>query len=133
MTISTFNKHTIYKIQDLNLHDAEIAKITCDYNMHRIEIPVKLCRDNNSYKEAVIIFEDVQYADISFYEPWGAGIYINEVNVNDGTDIINRLVEYQRNSESFCLSILLNSGDRINILTSKVIYSDIQKVRRNSK
>ncbi|ADU73644.1 hypothetical protein M972_11583 [Acetivibrio thermocellus AD2] len=127
MTISTFNKHTIYKIQDLNLHDAEIAKITCDYNMHRIEIPVKLCRDNNSYKEAVIIFEDVQYADISFYEPWGAGIYINEVNVNDGTDIINRLVEYQRNSESFCLSILLNSGDRINILTSKVIYSDIQK------
>ncbi|ABN54207.1 MAG TPA: hypothetical protein DEF39_11140 [Hungateiclostridium thermocellum] len=127
MTISTFNKHTIYKIQDLNLHDAEIAKITCDYNMHRIEIPVKLCRDNNSYKEAVIIFEDVQYADISFYEPWGAGIYINEVNVNDGTDIINRLVEYQRNSESFCLSILLNSDDRINILTSKVIYSDIQK------
>lgn len=127
MTISTFNKHTIYKIQDLNLHDAEIAKITCDYNMQRIEIPVKLCRDNNSYKEAVIIFEDVQYADISFYEPWGAGIYINEVNVNDGTDIINRLVEYQRNSESFCLSILLNSGDRINILTSKVIYSDIQK------
>jgi hypothetical protein len=127
VTISTFNKHTIYKIQDLNLHDAEIAKITCDYNMHRIEIPVKLCRDNNSYKEAVIIFEDVQYADISFYEPWGAGIYINEVNVNDGTDIINRLVEYQRNSESFCLSILLNSGDRINILTSKVIYSDIQK------
>jgi len=125
--ILTFNKHTIYKIQDLNLHDAEIAKITCDYNMHRIEIPVKLCRDNNSYKEAVIIFEDVQYADISFYEPWGAGIYINEVNVNDGTDIINRLVEYQRNSESFCLSILLNSGDRINILTSKVIYSDIQK------
>lgn len=124
MTISTFNKHTIYKIQDLNLHDAEIAKITCDYNMHRIEIPVKLCRDNNSYKEAVIIFEDVQYADISFYEPWGAGIYINEVNVNDGTDIINRLVEYQRNSESFCLSILLNSGDRINILTSKVIYSE---------
>jgi len=81
VTISTFNKHTIYKIQDLNLHDAEIAKITCDYNMHRIEIPVKLCRDNNSYKEAVIIFEDVQYADISFYEPWGAGIYINEVNV----------------------------------------------------
>jgi len=48
------------------------------------------------------------------------------INVNDGTDIINRLVEYQRNSESFCLSILLNSGDRINILTSKVIYSDIQ-------
>jgi len=40
VTISTFNKHTIYKIQDLNLHDAEIAKITCDYNMHRIEIPV---------------------------------------------------------------------------------------------
>jgi len=51
VTISTFNKHTIYKIQDLNLHDAEIAKITCDYNMHRIEIPVKLCRDNNSYKK----------------------------------------------------------------------------------
>jgi len=38
--------------------------------------------------------------------------------------LFNRLVEYQSNNESFCLSILLNSGDRINILTSKVIYSE---------
>lgn len=69
-----FDKYTIHKIHDLNLHDAEIAKVTCDYNIHRIEIPVKLCK-NNSYKKAVIIFENVQYADISFYEPWGQ-VYI---------------------------------------------------------
>ena len=120
-----FDKDTIHKILDLNLHDAEISKVTCDYNMHRIEIPVKFRKYNNSYKKIIIILEDVQYADISFYEPWGAGIYINEVNANDGTDIINRLDDYQSNNKSFCLSILLNSGDRINILTSKVIYSEI--------
>lgn len=92
--------------------------------MHRIEIPLKLYKCNNSVKEVTITCEDVQYADISFYEPWGAGIYVAEVSINDGVDIINRLVEYQSNNESFCLSILLNSGDRINILTSKVIYSE---------
>lgn len=123
----TFDKYTINKIHDVNLHDAEISKVTCDYNMHKIKIPLKLYGFNNSYKEAVIIFEDVHYTDISFYEPWGLGIYINEVNVSDGTDIINRLVDYKNNNESFCLSILLNSGDRINILSSKVIYSEIQK------
>lgn len=118
----TFDKYTIHKIEDINLHDAEIVKVLCDYNMRRIEIPVKQC-ENNNYKEVVIICEDVQYADISFYEPWGAGIYVNEVSVNDGTDIINRLVDYKANNGSFCLSLLLNSGDRINILTSRVIYS----------
>jgi len=75
VTISTFNKHTIYKIQDLNLHDAEIAKITCDYNMHRIEIPVKLCRDNNSYKEAVIIFEMSSMQILAFMS-LGEQVYI---------------------------------------------------------
>ena len=125
MSTLTFDKYTIHKIQDLNLHDAEITKVFCDYNMHRIEIPVRLYKGKNSYKEVLIIFEDVHYVDISFYEPWGAGIYINEVSINDGTDIINRLVDYQTNNESFCLSILLNSGDKINILTSKVIYSEI--------
>jgi hypothetical protein len=122
--ILIFDKFTIHKIQDFNLHDAEVAKVTCDYNMHRIEIPLKLYKCNNSVKEVTITCEDVQYADISFYEPWGAGIYVDEVSINAGADIINRLVEYQSNNESFCLSILLNSGDRINILTSKVIYSE---------
>jgi len=100
--------------------------------MHRIEIPLKLYKCNNSVKEVTITCEDVQYADISFYEPWGAGIYVDEVSINDGADIINRLVEYQSNNESFCLSILLNSGDRINILTSKVIYSEHSKNKYGS-
>ncbi len=125
MIILTFNKYTIHKIQDLNLHDAEIVKVSCDYNMHRIEIPVKVCKCGNNFTEAVIIFEGVDYADISFYEPWGAGIYVNEVSVNDGTEIINRLVDYQINNECFCLNILLNSGDKINILTSIVIYTEM--------
>jgi len=38
--------------------------------MHRIEIPLKLYKCNNSVKEVTITCEDVQYADISFYEPW---------------------------------------------------------------
>jgi len=56
--------------------------------MHRIEIPLKLYKCNNSVKEVTITCEDVQYADISFYEPWGAGIYVDEVSINDGADII---------------------------------------------
>ncbi len=120
----TFNKNTIHKIQDLYLHDAEITNVSCDYNMHRIEVPIKFCECNNEYIEAIIICEGVQYIDFSFYEPWGAGIYVSELSANDGNDIIDRLVEYQTNNESFCLSILLNSGDRMNILTTKVIYTE---------
>ena len=120
-----FDKKTIHKIQELYLHDAEITKVSCDYNMRRIEVPIKFCECGNEYKEAIIICEGVQYIDFSFYEPWGAGIYVSEISANDGTDIIDRLVDYQTNNESFCLSILLNSGDRINILTSKVVYSEM--------
>lgn len=119
-----FDKFTIHKIQDVYLHDAEIDKITCDYYTHRIEIPVKLGEKKNCGKKAVLIFEGVQYVDISLNEPWGSGIYINEVSVIDGTEITNRLVDYQPNKECFCLRILLNSGDRINILNSKFIYSE---------
>jgi len=127
VNVLTFDKHTSYKIQDINLHDAEITKIYCDYDMHRIEIPLKLCNFyNNCKKEVLLIFEDVHYIDVSFYEPWGAGIYINEVKINDGSGIINRLDEYKSNKECFCLSILLNSGDKINILASRVIYLEVK-------
>lgn len=56
---------------------------------------------------------------------WGAGIYINEINISDDIDIIYRLDGYQNNGECFCLSILLNSGDGINVLAEKVTYSQV--------
>ena len=112
------------KIKDLNLHDYEISDILCDYINQKVEIPIQLSNHQNKNKKAVLIFENVQYLDISLYEPWGAGIYINEVNVNDGTDIINRLNKYQFNKEYFCISFLLNSGDKINVLALKMTYLD---------
>lgn len=116
----TYDKSTIHKIQDIYLHDAEIAIITCDYDLHKIVMPLKRVKTENDYKEVVLVFEGVQYVDISMYEPWGSGVYINEIVVDDGMRIAERMVDFQANNECFCMNIILNSGDIIHIFSSKL-------------
>ena len=54
-------------------------------------------------------FINVKKIDVSIYEPWGEGIYINELTVQLAKDYLS-------------FEVLMNSGDKINIIASEMIY-----------
>lgn len=115
------DKNSQENIKKIDLHDGEIEKIICDYDNHKINLPVKLYNSNLTI-EAELIFENVVYIDISIYEPWGEGKYINEVIVNDSLDILERLKDCGNKNDYIHIDILINSGDNINIICKRVVY-----------
>jgi hypothetical protein len=97
------------KIKKINLHDAEIAKVICDYDKGIVEMPI-IMAEKHLYA-AILRFENISYVEVNRMEPWGPGINISAVSVEDA------------DGNYFRVSILLNSGDEVNIITSKMIYS----------
>lgn len=108
MKIIIISKETRTQIDKLELHDAEVSKIICDYDKGTLEMPI-IIAEKDQYA-ALLKFEDILHIEINRREPWGAGIYIFEVNVDDAE------------GDAFKVSILLNSGDEFNITASKMIY-----------
>lgn len=100
----------------LELHDAEIVKISCDYNMRNTDIQLKTDQNN----EMFFRFSDVFYMEVNMCEPWGEGIYVFETEIYKAKDMKRKLGKRYNikmiNASLFY--ILLNSGDEI-IIVSK--------------
>ena len=99
----------------LKLHDARVKKVVCDYDQHKIYIPIKL-----EQKKLELLFEEVMYLKMGLSEPWGAGIYIYKTAIHsDVKEILKQ--EYDDNMEKMTLySLLLNSGDKFEIVAKNV-------------
>lgn len=83
-------------------HDAKIGKIDYDYINKSVYIYLTL--DNLSSKGEVLLTGlKVSFIQFKSMEPWGPGIYINNVDFE----------EKQVNKE---ITILLNSGDTFQII-----------------
>jgi hypothetical protein len=113
--VIVISKKEIKEIQNINFHDAEIAKIICDYYEGTVEMPIIM--DNTHRYAALLRFESMLHIEVNRKEPWGPGMYISSVDEED--------VE----GDYFKVSFLLNSGDEVNIVASKMIYSSDSKVR----
>lgn len=106
-------KKEITKIQNINFHDAEIAKIVCDYYEGTVEMPIIMFPPHDTKKYGALLkFEKIVHVEVTRKEPWGSGMYIFEVNIDKAED------------DYFRVSILLNSGDEVNIIAAKMIYSE---------
>ncbi|SDO04602.1 hypothetical protein SAMN04487897_107181 [Paenibacillus sp. yr247] len=117
-----FDKQSKHKVSDIDLHDAEVHEIFCNYTEHKIRVPLKLHNPTRGKVEAELNFEDVLFVDISLCEPWGAGFYINEIIVSNDTMFISKFDDPEKYINSIHLTILLNSGDKINVVASKILY-----------
>ena len=104
-----FSKREIENIQNINFHDAKVSKIICDYDAGTVEMPVIM--DNTHRYAALLRFENILHIEVNHKEPWGAGCYISSLDV------------YDAEGNYFKVTILLNSGDEVNIITSIMIYS----------
>jgi hypothetical protein len=107
--VIVISKKETKEIQNINFHDAEIAKIICDYDEGTVEMPI-IMNDMLEYA-ALLKFENIVHIEVNRKEPWGPGNYISTLNVDDAEE------------DYFRVSILLNSGDEVNIIASKLIYS----------
>jgi hypothetical protein len=112
MTIIDFSNTK--SITELNLHDAEIHEINCNYYDKTVLVPVVLHHPHKNNIRASMLFEDVSSMKVELTEPWGAGHYIVEVTIK----------EMNTNLSSFNFEILLNSGDKIIVNTRKMIYHE---------
>lgn len=103
------------EVNNLDLHDGELKDIYCSYDHHEIEIPVTLDTPHKKNIKAKLKFTGVLTFSISFLEPWGSGIYINEIKVVKCGGM---------STEALNCEILLNSGDKISIHSSEIYYSE---------
>ena len=103
------SKKDAARVKNINFHDAVIAKIICDYDKGIVKMPI-IMDDTHQYK-ALLIFKNIKYVKIARKEPWGPGCYIYTLDIEDAE------------KEYFNINIVLNSGDKITISTSKMMYS----------
>lgn len=100
------------EIQNINLQDAKVLKIICDYDEGTVQIPIIMA---GKYQyPALLTFEDILYLEFKRNKPWGPGRTIFEVSVDDVED------------DYFRVAILLNSGEELKIIASKMIHSSIE-------
>lgn len=104
-----FSKKEIVEIQNINFHDAEISKIISDYYNGTVELPIIM--DDKGRYNALLKFENVVHVEVNRREPWGPGINIISLDT------------YDAEGDYFKVTIILNSGDEVNIITSQMIYS----------
>jgi hypothetical protein len=100
------NKNNFEFLGELYLHDMELSDIMIDYKAHLANIILL----SNSNDKNNLQFEGLKQFSIGIFENWGEGMYINE--------IINSIVK----DNYISTIILLNSGDKIEILSKEVKY-----------
>lgn len=88
----------IEKLQNINLHDAELLPIFCDYQNKIVIINLKLAnKDNDVIKLTLNNFSNFSISNTS---PWGEGIYVADFEV-------------KKENNNLKIVIWLNSGDKI--------------------
>lgn len=113
-------RQNLNEIQKIYFHDAEISEVVSDYIEHKVQIPVKFYRKGSRAINTVITFENTVNLDISFLEPWGAGMYIIGV-VAEVVEVTSGITDSLNTIDYFKISFELNSGDKINVVASKMV------------
>jgi hypothetical protein len=103
-------------ISELQLHDMELLDIKISYFNHSVEIFLRPPQGNDH----TLMFNRIQSFSIEAFEPWGEGIYLNKIDVK--TPCQDVFADNVVAEEAFLIEILLNSGDKIKILSSEMHF-----------
>jgi len=114
-------KENIESIKELYLHDMKLLDIKIEYCNHNAMI--LLC-DEPKKKNHRLLFKHIQSFSIERFEPWGEGVYLSQVTIADAN--IEEMIKIDEESlvdkNAFLVEILINSGDKIKILSSEVLF-----------
>lgn len=109
------NINSLQNEDNINLHDAELKDIYCNYNEKVVNITFILHNFIQKNTPINIQFFKVKELDVSIYEPWGGGFYINELTIENNQEM----------NENLKFLFLLNSGDKIIIIAKEMLYQEI--------
>ncbi|MCG8538611.1 MAG: hypothetical protein MJA82_01565 [Clostridia bacterium] len=104
-------------LDELDMHDGKLGEIKCDYANHEVWIPIELDSPKKRNIKAIMRFNYVKMFSMKILEPWGAGMYVNEVKYKRFKEV---------NSEiCFEVTIILNSGDVLKIASEQIEYNEV--------
>ncbi|MWC27058.1 hypothetical protein [Paenibacillus sp. MMS18-CY102] len=110
----------VNEFKDLDIHDAELIDINCNYQSHEVSISAILNIPKQKKQMIHFCFKEFSFFSISCEEPWGSGIYFFEATAKDAA-LESEILDGQYAKMNF--EFLLNSGDRINITASYVEWN----------
>lgn len=111
----------IQEVEECHFHDFRLGDIVCDYFNHKVQL-VLVGEKEEKWK---LTANGVRYFSIGIFETWGEGYYISEVSTFiERLDEIVKLDKEQVIEETeFVFEMLLNSGDRILILSKELEWN----------
>jgi len=99
-------------------HDREVSQFIVDYANHCVQIPLKLHAKNGASEKTSMMFRNVKSLRMNIDEKWGPGIYIYEIVIKDN------ITSNDNEGQAFSTTILLNSGDEIDIVCESIEICD---------
>ncbi|WP_239613521.1 hypothetical protein [Cohnella mopanensis] len=117
MRISSENKHLF---EDLDLHDAELLDIKCDYRNKVVTVIAKLYLPEIQSQLIQLAFIDFSSFSISCEEPWGSGIYLLGATI---VEIDGEGKDVDIEDSKIFIDVTLNSGDHIKIASSEIEWT----------
>ncbi|RYE38872.1 MAG: hypothetical protein EOP48_26455 [Sphingobacteriales bacterium] len=115
-SVQLIKSKTILDRSTINLHDAALGEIICQYKNKLVSIIATSDQSEKKGWTERLDFSEVCHLTIPILEPWGEGYYINSVTKEDHSE---------QNEGEFSIKILLNSGDEIIVRSSSLSYSSI--------
>jgi len=114
------NLKDIELINHIYLHDMKLLDISIDYAGHKVNIILF----DEQEKTHTLIFDNMQNFSINRFEPWGEGAYVNEIKAI--TSCLDKVIDIGNecviDNEAFVTEVLLNSGDKIEILSTQIQF-----------
>ena len=108
-------------VDRLHLHDMGLLDIRISYAEHLVEL--QLCEVEQSVRTVHrLLFEQMHRFSITAHEPWGAGVYVHEIKATPCRDGSQSESEGRLDNAAFVTELLLNSGDVIQIVSSRIHY-----------
>jgi hypothetical protein len=109
---------TISKFDTSLFHDCALSKITCDYTNHSVQMPLLLSPYNDESVAILLLFGCTRSFEIELEEPWGEGIYVNDILITRNIPALSPT----SNADIISVIITLNSGDTIKIRSETLEY-----------
>jgi len=111
-------KNAVTGLAEMHMHDMELGNIEINY----VDNIVVIYLFDDRKRKLKLIFKCMQYFSIDGFEPWGAGMYVNDVRaITTDNDIKTMFLGGNMvSSEAFVTEILLNSGDIVRVLSTGI-------------
>jgi hypothetical protein len=120
------NLKNIIESKSIYIHDSVIKSVVCDYINQTVKVGLDVTGvsglGESGIKTAIIEFNKVKTESLSFFHPWGKGIWIASLEINRNIPKIINLPKGDDLTNSFLTTFILTSGDKLEIVAESLKF-----------